>query len=1035
MSRFGVFICQCDARPTTPPDPEALASEAAKDGRVAFAEIVEDLCARPFAGVIRDAIGGRDIDGAVLAACEPAVHESTFRSLLSFQGVPPHKVAVVDTGAEGELAGILQETLDRLAGATEKPSGDVVPRALVIGGGVAGIQASLDIAYGGCEVFLVEKDTSIGGHMLQLSEVFPTLDCPQCIMTPKMVEVAQHPNVKLRAYCEVDSIEGEAGRFKVRIRHKTPYIDWDKCTGCGECAKACPVDLYSDWDRGVATQNAAYRPFAQAVPNKFAIEKRGLSPCRAACPAGLNAHAYVSLIKAGKFERALEIAREGVLFPGILGRVCPHPCETACLRGTVDEPVRICALKRFIADRDEGPVPVPERAPDTGKKVAVVGSGPAGLAAAHDLRCCGHAVTVFEANDRIGGMMAFGIPDYRLPRDVLEKETRDLLEAMGVTFRLNTRIGKDVAFDDLRSGHDAVLLAVGAWKGVPLRVPGEDLGGVMLGVDFLVAVNRGGKPDIGNRVAVIGGGNTAIDAARCALRLGAEEVTLVYRRSRAEMPASPEEIEAAEEEGVRIRLLASPVSVKGEGSRVTGLEIQKNRLGEPDASGRRRPVPVPGSEEVLSVDTVLPAVSQGPDLRGLEADGETAVTRWSTLEADETTLATSLEGVFAAGDAVTGPDTVVGAVAGGRRAAESIRRLLEGRDLAEDRDPPRPPVVETPDTRHARLGRRPPLPARPAVERRRTFEEVEGGLDEEAAVAEASRCLSCGGCCECMECVKACEAQAVNHDLRDRIEEVEVGAVVMATGYELYDPLRIQEYDPDPDIIDGMQFERILCPSGPTDGQVFRPSDGRVPKEVVLLTCVGSRDPAQHKAYCSRVCCMYQIKMGMLYRHAVHDGQAHMFYMDIRCDGKLYEEFYQRGQEEEGIHFIRGRVSRIYRDGDQLVVKGVDTLADRAVEIRADLVVLATAMIPRPEGVRDAKRFGVETDADGFMRELHGKMMPLDSSREGLFLAGTCQGPKDIPECVAHASGTAGRVLALLGKGRRKREPEPAAQTVSSGKP
>jgi len=1030
MAKIGVFICRCEARPGQTRDPALLARQARRDPRVAFVEIIEDVCTRPMASELGRAASEHAVDGVVVAACDPAVHETSFRSALSLHGIAPERVFLVDTMAPGDLSPALIEALDRASEeATPLKEEEAVPRALVIGGGVAGIQASLDIADGGFEVYLVEKDPSIGGHMLQLSEVFPTLDCPQCIMTPKMVEAAQHPNIKLEAYAEVDSIEGRAGHFKAKIRHKTPYIEWDKCTGCSECANACPVEVFSYWDSGIAPTGAASRPFAQAVPNKFTITKNGVSPCRVACPAGLNAHAYVSLTRARKFDRALEVVRDGVLFPGILGRVCPHPCERACLRATLDEAVSICSIKRFLADRIDDPVPLPEREPDTGKKVAVVGAGPAGLAAAIDLRRAGVAVTVFEETEHIGGQMTAGIPSFRLPREVVKKETEDLLLAMGVEFRLGTRVGRNVPLDDLRRDFDAVLLAVGAWKGAKPSIPGGDLGGVHKVVEFMTATGRGHAPAVGKRVVVLGAGHPEIDAGRTALRLGAEEVTLVYRRTRNELPSAPEEVRAAEEEGVVIRFLSSPVEILGEDGKVTGLRLGNVALGEPDRAGHRRPVPVPDSEETLACDTVIASVRQAPDREGFDGDDGPPVTRMGSFEVDRVTNATPLDGVFAAGDAVTGSDTVVGAVAGGRRASESILRQLRGADLYEGREPEQRPVVEEPDTTHAVSGARATMPEIPIGERRASFREVECGLDEETAVAEAGRCLSCAICCECMECVEACEAKAVNHDLEDRIEEIEVGAVVMATGYDLYEPSLVSEYDVDPDVIDGMQFERILCPSGPSDGRVFCPSDGREPKEVVIVSCVGSRDPEHHKAYCSRVCCMYSIKMAMLYKHAVHDGAVHFLYMDVRADGKLYEEFYQRAAEEDGVNFIRGRASRIFRDGEQLVVRGADTLTDMAIEIRADLVVLATAMVPRESGIMAARRFGLELDANGFIRERHGKLMPLDSSREGIFLAGTAQGPKDIPECVAHASGAAGRVLALLGRGRfqarEKQSPEP----------
>jgi heterodisulfide reductase subunit A len=282
------------------------------------------------------------------------------------------------------------------------------------------------------------------------------------------------------------------------------------------------------------------------------------------------------------------------------------------------------------------------------------------------------------------------------------------------------------------------------------------------------------------------------------------------------------------------------------------------------------------------------------------------------------------------------------------------------------------------------------------------------------AVKEAQKCLSCGGCAECFYCETACEAKAIDHNIKDWLEEVEVGAVVVATGYELLGRDLIPEYQRDPDILDPLQFERLLAPSGPTTGQILRPSDGKTPKDLVFVSCAGSRDPEHHMPYCSRVCCLYNCKMGMLYKHVVHDGRVYIFYIDVRTDGKMYEEFYQRGVEEDRILYLRGKVSRIYRKGEKLVVRGSDTLSGKQVEIEADMVVLSLAMISRPETAELVKKLGLETNEWGFIREAHPQLKPVESTVPGIFLAGTCQAPREIPECVAHAAGCAGKVLSLF---------------------
>ncbi len=481
-----------------------------------------------------------------------------------------------------------------------------------------------------------------------------------------------------------------------------------------------------------------------------------LGPCMTACPAGIDIPGFISHIASGDDAAALELIMNNMPLAGCLGRVCTRPCETACRRQLVEEPIAICQLKRFPADqavsRGWKPAVLARKLPAIGKRVAVVGAGPAGLSAAFFLQQFGVDCTVFDAHENPGGMIRYGIPSYRLPRSIIDGEA-EVVRELGAEFRYNTRLGEDVTLDRLREEYDAVFLGLGAQSASSMRTPGEDLPGVQSGIEFLGKVSRDETLPIGNNVVVVGGGNTAIDAARTALRLGAGKVSILYRRAREQMPAWDEEIDAALEEGVLLETLAAPVKIEPAGDRLA-LTCVRMQLGEPDASGRRRPVPVDGSEFVTGVDDVIAAIGQNVDASmatGLELTG------WRSIQADEHTGQTSVEGVFAGGDCVTGADIAVTAVGAGRRAAIAIRQFLLGEPVVGDEqvynhsmgelDEIAAAVTE-PFEKSARI----PMPQLAPQPRSKTFKEVETGFTEEQARAEAARCMECG-CRDAHECV------------------------------------------------------------------------------------------------------------------------------------------------------------------------------------------------------------------------------------------------------------------------------------------
>ncbi len=915
---------------------------------------------------------------------------------------------------------------------SDHPTQSPVGAVMVVGGGIAGIQASLDLAEAGFKVYLVETKSAIGGHMAQLDKTFPTNDCAMCTISPKLVEAGRHLNIEILVDTEVLDVKGPAGNFTATLKRKPRYVDLTKCVGCGDCEKVCPIILPDTFNEGLSKRRAVYRLYPQAIPTAYAIEKRGISPCRDACPVNTRAQGYVALVHEGRYADALRVIKEENPFPGICGRICNHRCETACNRGLVDEPIAIKDLKRFVVDQvyaqPRQPVePVPRTRPE---RVAIIGAGPCGLTAAMDLVRQGYGVTVFEALPVAGGMLRVGVPEYRLPSWIVDREVQDIID-LGVELRLNTPITN---LDDLfNQGFNAVLIAVGAHEGKKLRIPGVDLDGVMVNTIFLRDTRLGNPPDVrGRTVLVLGGGNVAMDVARTAVRLGAKKVKVACLETREKMPAHPWEIEEAEEEGVEIFPARSFTRILDDGNgRVAGVECVNVKFMEFDSEGRLNLETFEGSEHVIPCDVVVFSIGQAAGLAFIPPDTGVGTTRRGTVAVNPNTLAATRPGVFAAGDVATGTAFVIEAVAAGHRAAESIHLYLQGQPLER---PPRAlelPVVKLTRAEINQRIEKGEITIQPRVKmaaldphaRVRTFDEVARGYTEEEAKAEAARCLACGICSECLSCYYVCGPKAIVHDQVERIEEVQVGAVILAPGYEVYRAELSEEFGFGrfPNVVTSLQFERLLSASGPTHGHVLRPSDDKPAKKIAFLQCIGSRD--QKHDYCSAVCCMYAAKEAMIAKEHLPGTEIHIFMMDARAFSKGYEEYYRRAQDRYGVKYTRCRVSSLKENptNRNLIVRyqaedGKTNGSSSLVEEEFDLVVLSVGMEISQSVRALGAKLGVQLDDFGFCKTI--PFRPLETSRPGIFAAGPFVEPKDIPESVVDASGAAAGAEALLAQVR-----------------
>ncbi|KJR96897.1 MAG: glutamate synthase [Peptococcaceae bacterium BRH_c4a] len=907
---------------------------------------------------------------------------------------------------------------------------------LVVGSGIGGMESSLKLGDMGYKVLLVEKEPSVGGKMILLSKVFPTLDCASCISTPKMAATQHHPNVDVMIYSEVEKIKRDGeGRFKVRVRKKPTFVKHSLCTGCRQCEMTCNVAVPDQYNFDLVARRAAHIAFPQAVPKKAVIERQGSSPCLFICPTGVKAHGYVALARTGKYDEAFKLVLEDTPLVGSLGRACFALCEGECTRGSLEGPVSIRRIKRFIADRYYQGHSEPEyKAPEepNGKKVAIVGSGPAGLTAAFHLARKGYTVKIFEAAARPGGMLRLGIPSYRIPKDVVDRDIKNVT-ALGVEIETGVRVEN---LEDLKSqGFEAVFIAAGCQGPAKMGVPGEDLAGVLYGVDFLRRVNLGEAVPLGQRVAVIGGGNVAMDTARSALRLGAREVHVYCLEKEGELFASPEEVEAALHEGVKINHAKGVRSIIGdippqevcpntsEGTKgsVTGLvTIAVKSLF--DENKRFNPTYIDGTEEEAAIDNIIISIGQRAELNFI--GGLKQITGpGGRLAVNPDTLATPVPGVFAGGDVVTGPSLIVKAGGQGRRAAFFIDRYLRGEALEGAGFDYRLPVADKEQVIARQQSYKTSVPVEKKEilkEKPADFTEVELPLAEEEAQYSAGRCLDCGVCSQCQQCVATCPANAIDMGMKEETVETEVSSVIVSTGFKLFpaDAKPQYGYKKFRNVITGMEMDRLLAPTRPYN-TVLRPGDGKVPESIAFILCTGSRDQTVNNPLCSRVCCMYSLKHNQLIMGALPLADVTVYYIDIRAFSKGYEEFYQQ-TKGMGTNFVKGKVAKVEeKENGNLILhyEDIDN-GGKLIQAEHDMVVLSVGLLPNREYMNLFAGEELEADDFFFVKETDEDLNPGKTSIDGVFVAGTASGARDIPDSILHAGAAAAQAAAHVERTR-----------------